>query len=110
MGAAREGLIGKSIVRKEDYRFLTGQGQYTDDVTLPHQSYAAFARSPHAHARLKRVDTARAARAPGVLAISSVPPCSSARRFDKGSPSPTPPCLRDSEVSTCPNGFSTSAM
>ena len=40
----------RSIKRKEDYRFLTGAGQYTDDVALPNQAYAAFVRSPHAHA------------------------------------------------------------
>ncbi len=67
MGAP--GLIGRSVERKEDYRFLTGQGQYTDDVTLPNQSYAVFVRSPYAHARLRGVDTAPAAAAPGVLGI-----------------------------------------
>ena len=67
MGAP--GLIGRSIERKEDYRFLTGQGQYTDDVSLPKQSYAVFVRSPHAHARLRAVKTSDAARSPGVLGI-----------------------------------------
>jgi len=43
-------LIGARIQRKEDYRFLTGAGQYTDDVALPRQSHAAFLRSPQAHA------------------------------------------------------------
>jgi carbon-monoxide dehydrogenase large subunit len=62
-------LIGARIQRKEDYRFLTGAGQYTDDVTLPHQSYAAFVRTPHAHAKLKSVNTAKAKAAPGVLAV-----------------------------------------
>ncbi|TAN55135.1 MAG: xanthine dehydrogenase family protein molybdopterin-binding subunit [Betaproteobacteria bacterium] len=62
-------LIGARIPRKEDYRFLTGAGQYTDDVTLPGQTYAAFVRSPHAHARIKSVNTSRAKRAPGVLAV-----------------------------------------
>ena len=42
-------LIGARIQRKEDYRFLTGAGQYTDDVALPGQTHAAFVRSPHAH-------------------------------------------------------------
>jgi len=67
MGAP--GLIGRSVERKEDYRFLTGQGQYTDDIVLPQQSYAVFVRSQHAHARLRAVNTAQAARAPGVLGI-----------------------------------------
>jgi aerobic carbon-monoxide dehydrogenase large subunit len=62
-------LIGARVERKEDYRFLTGAGQYTDDVTLPHQSYAAFVRSPHGHARIKSVNTAKAKAAPGVLAV-----------------------------------------
>ena len=67
MGAP--GLIGRSVERKEDYRFLTGQGQYTDDIVLPQQSYAVFVRSQHAHARLRAVNTAQAARAPGVLGV-----------------------------------------
>jgi carbon-monoxide dehydrogenase large subunit len=50
-------------------RFLTGAGQYTDDVTLANQTYAYFLRSPHAHARLRKVDTRRAKAAPGVLAV-----------------------------------------
>jgi xanthine dehydrogenase, molybdenum binding subunit apoprotein (EC 1.17.1.4) len=43
--------IGESLRRKEDYRFLTGAGQYTDDVVLAAQSHAVFVRSPHAHAK-----------------------------------------------------------
>ncbi|HEX7054840.1 MAG TPA: xanthine dehydrogenase family protein molybdopterin-binding subunit [Burkholderiales bacterium] len=62
-------LIGARVARKEDYRFLTGTGQYTDDVALPHQSYAAFVRSPHAHANLRRVSVDKARKAPGVLAV-----------------------------------------
>ena len=62
-------LIGARIQRKEDYRFLTGAGQYTDDVTLPRQTYAAFVRSPHAHARIAHIDTAEAAALPGVVAV-----------------------------------------
>ena len=63
------GLIGQSVRRREDGRFLTGRGQYTDDIVLPRQSYAYFLRSPYAHARLGRIDTAAAAAAEGVLAI-----------------------------------------
>jgi carbon-monoxide dehydrogenase large subunit len=62
-------LIGARIQRKEDYRFLTGAGQYTDDVTLPNQSYAAFVRSPHAHAKISSVDTSKAKAAKGVLSV-----------------------------------------
>ena len=61
--------IGKSIARKEDQRFLTGVGQYTDDVVMPRQTYAAFLRSPHAHARIRSLDTGAASAAPGVVAI-----------------------------------------
>ena len=62
-------LIGARVPRKEDYRFLTGAGQYTDDVTLPRQTFAAFVRSPHAHAKIKSVNTAKAKAAPGVLGV-----------------------------------------
>ncbi|MBK9134534.1 MAG: xanthine dehydrogenase family protein molybdopterin-binding subunit [Betaproteobacteria bacterium] len=66
---ARQGFVGQKVERREDARFLTGRGQYTDDITLPQQSYGVFVRSPHAHARLARVDTQAAAAAPGVLGI-----------------------------------------
>ncbi len=62
-------LIGARIERKEDYRFLTGAGQYTDDVELPRQSYAAFVRSPHAHAIIKKISSAKAKASPGFLAV-----------------------------------------
>ena len=68
MGANDTGVIGQSVRRKEDERFLTGAGQYTDDVTLPHQTYAYFLRSPHAHAKIRSIDTAKAKAAPGVVA------------------------------------------
>ena len=62
-------LIGASVKRKEDYRFLTGAGNYTDDVVFPHQTYAYFVRSPHAHAKIKSVKTDAAKKAAGVVAI-----------------------------------------
>ncbi|HZQ73235.1 MAG TPA: xanthine dehydrogenase family protein molybdopterin-binding subunit [Burkholderiales bacterium] len=62
-------LIGARVQRKEDYRFLTGSGQYTDDVEFQGQAYAAFVRSPHAHATLRKVNVEEAKRAPGVLAV-----------------------------------------
>ncbi|WP_322061269.1 xanthine dehydrogenase family protein molybdopterin-binding subunit [Paraburkholderia sp. J63] len=62
-------MIGASVKRKEDYRFLTGAGQYTDDVVLPAQTYAVFVRSPHAHARIKSIDINAAKAAPGVVAV-----------------------------------------
>ena len=61
--------IGARVTRKEDHRFLTGNGQYTDDITLNHQTYASFVRSPHAHAKIKSVNTSAAAAMPGVIAI-----------------------------------------
>src|SRR5688572_7712294 len=67
--ATEERLFGKSIKRREDPRFITGRGQYVDDVKLPGMTYAAFVRSPHAHARLKGVNTARAKAMPDVVAI-----------------------------------------
>jgi aerobic carbon-monoxide dehydrogenase large subunit len=66
---ARQGFIGQSVERREDGRFLTGKGQYTDDITLQGQTYGFFLRSPHAHARIKKLDTAAAAQADGVLGI-----------------------------------------
>jgi carbon-monoxide dehydrogenase large subunit len=61
--------IGKPLRRREDARFLTGAGQYTDDVVLPGQSYGFFLRSPYAHARIKSIDTAKARAMPGVVAV-----------------------------------------
>jgi len=63
------GPIGARIERKEDVRFLTGAGQYTDDVTLPHQSYGFFLRSPYAHAKIRSIKTDAAKKSPGVLGI-----------------------------------------
>jgi carbon-monoxide dehydrogenase large subunit len=61
--------IGQPVRRVEDFRFITGAGQYVADINRPGQSYAAFVRSPHAHAAIRRIDTAEAAKAPGVLGI-----------------------------------------
>ena len=69
MNAPQKGLIGQRVERVEDGRFLTGRGQYTDDITLPQQSYGVFLRSPYAHAKLLKVDTAAAAKADGVLGV-----------------------------------------
>ncbi len=67
--AAVQSPLGQSILRKEDGRFLTGTGQFTDDVNAPRQTHAYFLRSPHAHANLRGIETARARAAPGVVAI-----------------------------------------
>jgi carbon-monoxide dehydrogenase large subunit len=61
--------VGASVRRKEDFRFITGRGQYTDDIARPGQVYAAFVRSPHAHAAINHVDASAAAAMPGVLAV-----------------------------------------
>jgi aerobic carbon-monoxide dehydrogenase large subunit len=61
--------IGAAVRRKEDRRFITGTGHYTDDINRPGQAYAYFIRSPHAHATIKSIDVKPAARMPGVLAI-----------------------------------------
>src|SRR3989475_5021352 len=66
---AADRLFGKSIKRREDPRFITGRGQYVDDLKLPGMTYAAFVRSPHAHARIRKIDTAAALRHPGVVAV-----------------------------------------
>src|SRR5215468_12382866 len=66
---ASDRLFGKAIKRREDPRFITGRGQYVDDLKLPGMTYAAFVRSPHAHARIRQIDTAPAARHPGVVAV-----------------------------------------
>jgi carbon-monoxide dehydrogenase large subunit len=61
--------IGASVKRKEDRRFLLGKGNYTDDITLPNQTYAVFVRSMYAHAKVTSIDTAAAQAAPGVVGI-----------------------------------------
>jgi aerobic carbon-monoxide dehydrogenase large subunit len=61
--------VGTPVRRREDYRFLTGQGTYTDDINRPHQLHAYILRSPYAHARISGIDTAAAVAAPGVAAV-----------------------------------------
>ncbi len=65
----RPGGIGQPLPRLGDARLTSGQGQYTDDINEPGQLYAAFVRSPHAHARLRAVDLDAARHAPGVVAV-----------------------------------------
>jgi len=62
-------FFGAAVKRREDPRFLRGEGRFIDDVTLPGLLHAAFLRSPHAHARIARVDTTAAAAAPGVVRV-----------------------------------------
>src|SRR5436309_762926 len=61
--------IGAAVRRKEDFRFITGKGQYTDDISRPGQTYIHFVRSPHAHAKIKSIDSAEAKGMPGVVAV-----------------------------------------
>jgi carbon-monoxide dehydrogenase large subunit len=61
--------IGQAVRRKEDIRFITGKGQYTDDVVRPGETRAVFVRSPHAHAKIRKIDTAEAEKMPGVVAV-----------------------------------------
>ena len=62
-------VYGSGIRRREDPRFLTGRGRYTDDIKLPDMTHAVFVRSPHAHARIRSIDTSAARRHPGVRAV-----------------------------------------
>jgi carbon-monoxide dehydrogenase large subunit len=61
--------IGAPVRRKEDFRFITGKGQYTDDINRAGQAHAYFLRSPHAHATINRLDASAAKATPGVLAV-----------------------------------------
>ena len=61
--------IGAAVRRKEDFKFITGKGQYTDDINRPGQTYIHFVRSPHAHARIKKIDRTEAKGMPGVVAV-----------------------------------------
>jgi len=62
-------VVGLSVRRKEDARFLTGKGRFVEDITLPGMLYAAIKRSPYAHARIISIDTSKAERLPGVVAV-----------------------------------------
>ena len=94
-------MIGDPVRRKEDLRFLTGKGHYTDDINRAGQVYAVFARSPHAHAEIKSVDAKRAAGAPGVVAVYTAAdlikaglgtlPCGWGVKNKDGSPMAEPP-------------------
>src|ERR1700751_1639477 len=61
--------IGASVVRKEDRRFVTGKGRYVDDIKLAGMTYAHFIRSPHAHAKVKSIDSSAAMKMPGVVGV-----------------------------------------
>lgn len=61
--------IGARVARKEDKRFLTGKGRYTDDMVVPGMKYAYFVRSPYAHAKIKSIDASTAKAMPGVIDV-----------------------------------------
>jgi carbon-monoxide dehydrogenase large subunit len=99
--ASEKFAVGQGVRRVEDARLLRGQGRYSDDVDLPRQVHAALVRSPHAHARVKRIDTRAALKAPGVFAVltagdvdadglGTMPTDRSRKRRD-GSPATAPP-------------------
>src|SRR5256885_3951372 len=62
-------LFGASIKRREDQRLITGKGAFVDDVRIPGTTYAAFVRSPHAHAKIARIDASAAKKLKGVVAV-----------------------------------------
>ncbi len=81
----REPLIGASILRREDRRFIAGRGTFTDDITLAGTLYCAFVRSPYACARIRAIDVEAARRAPGVHAVYT------GRDLAAGGVNPLPP-------------------
>jgi carbon-monoxide dehydrogenase large subunit len=68
-------FIGQPMVRHEDARLVTGQGQFSDDFNFPGQTYAAMVRSPHPHARIVRIDKSSALAMPGVLGVYTGADC-----------------------------------
>ena len=68
-GSRSEGGIGAAIHRREDERFLSGRGRYVSDIEVPHALHAVFLRSPHAHARIVRIDDSAALRVPAIVAV-----------------------------------------
>ena len=90
--------IGAAVKRVEDHRFLTGKGNYTDDINRPGQAYAYILRSPHGHASINKLDVESAKKAPGVVAIftgedmqvGSIP-CGWQIHSEDGSPMHEPP-------------------
>ena len=102
--------IGQPVRRKEDLRFLTGQGRYVDDISLENQVYGCVVRSAYAHARILEVDTSEAEKVPGVIAVLTgkdwdadglgpIPTRTPAKNSD-GSPVPVPkrPALNSERV------------
>ena len=66
---AKSSRIGEPVRRKEDLRLISGKGRFSDDVNFPGQAYAVMLRSPHAHARIRSMDTRKALSVPGVIQV-----------------------------------------
>src|SRR5262245_5060411 len=62
-------IFGSGIKRREDPRLITGQGKYTDDLVLPGMAHLCVVRSPHGHARIKKIDVSKARQVPGVVGV-----------------------------------------
>jgi len=91
-------LFGASIRRREDPRLITGQATYTDDLRLPGMTHAYIVRSPHAHAKITRIDVEAARRQPGVVAVFT------GRDLEgKLNPIPTAWLIPNSELKTPPH-------
>src|SRR5512145_1609809 len=72
--------VGARVLRSEDPRLLRGRGEFVDDLRLPNMLHAAFVRSAHAHARLRRVDSRAALATPGVHAVFAAAAMTAAMR------------------------------
>src|SRR6266850_6042293 len=75
LNAANFRAVGKPIPRMEDERLITGHGRFSDDFNLDGQAYAVMVRCPHPHARIGRIDAARAKAMPGVLGVFTGADC-----------------------------------
>ena len=106
--------IGQSVRRTEDSRFVTGRGQYTEDLHFDRETFVAFTRSPYAHATIVSIDTSAAQTAPGVLAVltwedveqfgAGPMPCMAPLQNRDGSPikqTPKPLLAKDRITFTC---------
>ncbi|MDA0997575.1 MAG: xanthine dehydrogenase family protein molybdopterin-binding subunit [Proteobacteria bacterium] len=99
---SEKNLIGESVRRREDFRFLTGRGRYIDDIKLDGMAHAAMLRSPHAHADITKIDASAASEIEGVLCVftgaewkaagyGTIPTKSAVRKFKDGSDLKEPP-------------------
>src|ERR1700740_212242 len=107
MSGRAAGLIGQRMARLEDARLLRGAGAFADDIELPGLLHAAFLRSSEAHARIRKIDAARAGAAGGVRAVltaAELRPLLTSERIPLALPSAAirfhvdPPCLAAGEA------------